>query len=136
MSAFVEGNLEITFRNVLSARKFDEEYRLSHCMKAVDFIVELDDRYIFIEIKDPQTAPNSGASVADYAERFMRRQLDSDLKYKFRDSYLYEWASGRADKPNDYYVLIAVDDLEPAVLDRRSTDLQRQLPTGLPRGSS
>ena len=47
-----EGDLQITFNNVIVCRKFDDRlaHGLSHCMKAVDFIVELHDRY---EVKDP-----------------------------------------------------------------------------------
>ena len=37
--------------------------------------------------------------------------IDEDLKYKYRDSFLYEWAAGRVDKPVDYLILIALDSL-------------------------
>ena len=134
MTTFVEDDLEITFNNVIVVRKFDDEYELRHCMKAVDFVVEREDRYIFVEIKNPQQSEH--ADVEGYVDGFKRRQIDKDLKYKFRDSYLYEWASGRADKPIDYYVLIAVDALEPAVLIQRSQELQHQVPTGLPKNAS
>ena len=44
-STFTEGNLRITMNNVVDARKFDlpgsSGHGLTHCMKAVDFIVEL-----------------------------------------------------------------------------------------------
>ena len=41
-----EGDLQITFNNAIVCRKFDDHlaHGLSHCMKAVDFIVELHDR--------------------------------------------------------------------------------------------
>ena len=40
-----EGALQITFNNAINGRKFDDQqqHRLSHCMKAVDFVVELPD---------------------------------------------------------------------------------------------
>ena len=60
--------------------------------------------------------------------------LDEDLKYKYRDSYLYEWASGRADKPIDHLVLIALDTLDAALLANRTTSLGRQLPLRGPHG--
>ena len=135
MTTFIEGDLEVTFRNVVSVRKFGDEYRLSHCMKAVDFIVEFEDRYVFVEFKGPPNSTEMSTQSAEFSAKFMRREIDRDLKYKFRDSYLYEWASGRADKPSDYYILIADDDLEPAILDERSNELQRQLPTGKPPGT-
>ena len=59
MTAFTEGDLRVEFRGVVEARKFDgSDHGLSHCMKAVDFIVELPERYLFIEFKDPQN-PNA-----------------------------------------------------------------------------
>jgi len=51
-----EGKIEIEIEipDALSGRKFDDRtHGLSHCMKAVDFIVELVDRILFIEIKEP-----------------------------------------------------------------------------------
>ena len=39
---FTEGNLQITIKGAIRARKFDAHnaHGLSHCMKAVDFVVE------------------------------------------------------------------------------------------------
>jgi hypothetical protein len=55
MTVFTEGNLQITFPSGVAAKKFDHSgHGLTHCMKAVDFIVELTDRYLFIEFKDPE----------------------------------------------------------------------------------
>lgn len=49
-----EGDLEFNFQDSINAIKFDgSSHGLSHCMKAVDFIVEYKDYYAFIEIKDP-----------------------------------------------------------------------------------
>ncbi len=50
-----EGNLEMDIPGVLCGGRFDGAgHRLSHCMKAVDFVLELADRFLFIEVKDPQ----------------------------------------------------------------------------------
>lgn len=133
MTAFTEGNLQVTFKGAISARKFDgEPHGLSHCMKAVDFIVELDDRYLFIEFKDPQSSP----SEEKFIRRFQSGQLDEDLKYKYRDSFLYEWANGRANKPIDYLVLIALNALSEPLLRARTRDLGRKLPLQGPRRQS
>ena len=60
MNPLTEGKLEFVFEGAVSARKFDgHDHGLSHCMKAVDFIVEFQDQYLFVEVKDPQ---NSGAT--------------------------------------------------------------------------
>ncbi len=90
MSTFTEDDLQITFTNVVSARKFDGlDHGLSHCMKAVDFIVELPDHYLYIEFKDPQNPAGSDPEGGAYLQRFKKGQIDEDLKYKYRDSFLY-----------------------------------------------
>jgi len=50
-----ENNIQIDFRGAIGVIKFDEPevsnpnfHGLSHCMKAVDFIVEMDDSYLFV----------------------------------------------------------------------------------------
>lgn len=123
MTVFTEGNLEITFNNVLNVRRF-EGHGLT-CLKAVDFLAELTDRYLFIEFKEPHDPER-------YAERFKANQLDQMLKYQYRDSFLYEWASGRAQKPAYYYVLIALDNLKTADWQRRTDALRKALPVGTP----
>lgn len=136
MTVLTEGDLQITVTNAASARKFDDaSHRLSHCMKAVDFIVELPDRYLFIEFKDPQD-PKAPTETADAdLERFSAGQLDKNLIYKFRDSFLYELASGRADKPVDYLVLVALDVLPTPLLRHRRRELERKLPINGPTAS-
>ena len=128
-STFTEGNLRITINNVVDARKFDlpgsSGHGLAHCMKAVDFIVELPERYLFIEFKDPEDAPPERRHR--FVEKLTSGRLDGDLVYKYRDSFLYEWASGRADKPVDFLVLIALD-LDKPALSNRTNQLRRRLP--------
>ena len=137
MTSFVEHDLQITFKNVRSARKFDgSNHGLSHCMKAVDFIIELPDRYLYIEFKDPQHPESTDDRRQEFVEKFLSGKLDRNLKYKYRDSFLYEWASGRADKPIRYFVLVALDSLDSAALLRRTDALKRQMPLRGPNSSS
>lgn len=134
MTVLIEGNLQITIRNAVSARKFDDDqsHRLSHCMRAVDFVVELNDCYLFIEIKDPQHPAAPARETDRFARSFLSGQLDDELRFKYRDSFLYEWADERADKPVDYLVLIALDSLDPSNLLDRRDQLQRRLPLQRP----
>ena len=129
MTVFTEGGLEITFNDVLNVRRF-EDHGLT-CMKAVDFLVELPDRYLFIELKNPEDGSEFPHDV-DPVQAFQMGQLDQDLKYKYRDSFLYEWASGRADKPSYYYVLVSLRWLGTAALTRRTAALKQALPVGRP----
>ena len=133
MTVFVEGDLQIAIDDAVAARRFDDDnHGLSHCMKAVDFIVELPDMYLFMEFKDPDNPRARPENRREFIQGFQGGELDEELKYKYRDSFLYEWASGRADKPVRYYVLVAIDDLTEADLQARTEDLRRKLPaTGL-----
>ena len=132
MLTLEEGELYFTFEGVVSAREFDgPDHGLSHCMKAVDFIVEFTHKYLFIEVKDPQ---DSGATSKDrnkWIQKFASGSLE-DLKHKYRDSFLYEWAAGRGDKPIVYVVLIALDSLDPALLSARQDKLHQILPKSGP----
>jgi hypothetical protein len=130
MTTLTEGNLQLTVPDTGQTRRFDEgaSHGLTHCMKAVDFIVELADRYLFIEVKDPQNPLAHPKESSKFIHDFLAGQVDQDLMYKYRDSFLYEWASGRAAKPIYYWVLIAIDSLTAADLLTRTEDLQRKLP--------
>ena len=126
---FTEGDIEIDIPGVVRGGKFDgAKHGLSRCMKAVDFVMELADRYLFIELKDPQHPGATTKSRNEFTERLHRGVLDEDLKYKYRDSFLYELASGRANKPIYYFVLIALDTLDEAELLTRTETLARNLP--------
>ena len=133
MTVLIEDDLQITIKDAVCARKFDGDcHGLSHCMKAVDFIVELPDRYLFIEFKDPQAPRSTPERRCCFIQKLQSGHLDETLKYKFRDSFLYEWASGRADKPIDYYVLCT--GLDAAMLNTRTDTLKRNLPMNGPGG--
>src|SRR3990167_6666208 len=117
MTLLTEGNLQITFPNAIPVRKFDDSsHGLAHCMKAVDFIVELKDRLLFIEFKDPEHPMGNTMERFKFVQKFLAGNIDDDFKYKYRDSFLYEWASGRAKKPIYYYVLVAIQNLTEAEL--------------------
>lgn len=130
MNVLSERDLQITLPAGVSGRKFDDgaTHGLSHCMKAVDFIVELDDRILFIEFKDPDdpTAPSERQRL--FMEEYRSGSLDSKLKAKYRDTFLYEWGSGRATKPIYYLVLIGASILSEAELLARTDALKRQIP--------
>ena len=135
MTLLTEGDLQVTLDDAVDIRKFDgDEHGLSHCMKAVDFVVEFDDRYLFIELKDPQDPDVPAERKLDVIEDFRRSSIDNELIGKYRDSFLYEWASGRADKPIQYFVLIALDDMQAGDLAVRTSSLQRAIPLSGPGG--
>ena len=115
MSAFTEGGIRIEFPDNLNVRKFDDrETHGQQNMQAVDFIVELPNHFLFIEVKEPESAET------------MKKM--KGWSRQFRDSFLYEWAEGRANKPVVYIVLLGLDGLTAAELSARSDELRRRLP--------
>ena len=136
-TTLTEGNLQILFPAGVNVRKFDDDkHGLSHCMKAVDFIVELKNRYLFIEFKDPQHSKGQKRDREKFMQEFQSGSIDEDFKYKYRDSFLYEWASDRAKKPIHYYILLAMDTLTDADLIARTDDLKRKLPVEGPQSGA
>jgi hypothetical protein len=129
MKVITEGDLQISLPASILARKFDvSTHGLSQCMKAVDFILELDNKILFVEFKDPDNPKTKAKNRAGFIEDFLSGKLDSDLQYKYRDSYLYELASGRADKSIYYYVLIGAHALSDADLLLRTEALKNKIP--------
>lgn len=135
MTTLNEENIQISFPPDTKARKFDDKktHGLSHCMKAVDFVVEEADRISFIEFKDPEKPGASKENQMEFKRRFCSGGLNEILKYKFRDTFLYEWASGIAVKPIYFWVLVAIESLSEPELIAQTDDLKRKLPLKGPR---
>lgn len=130
-----EGDLRLEVPERVSGRQFDDgsQHGLSHCMKAVDWILEFSEEVWFIEVKDPDSpGAKAHGNRNDFLQEFLSGKLSGELATKFRDSFLYEWACNRVDKPISYYVIFASADLDDALLLARTEDLRRKLPVGMP----
>ena len=138
MTTLKEGDIEITVPPGVIARKFDDppSHGLTNCMKAVDFVVDLPERRLFIEIKDPQDPRATENKATSFVAKFLKGGLDYDLRYKYRDSFLYELASGNDDRPIHYYVIVAISSLSPADLLDRTDALKRAVPLRGPRSGA
>ena len=130
MVEFTEGNLKISFPSSMKAEKFDDpkSHCLTHCMKAVDFIAEKADSTLFIELKDPDHPQAKEENKNIFIKDFLSGALNEELKYKYRDTFLYRWAQRRSRKPIFYCVIIALGTLNEAQLYSRTKDLQQKLP--------
>ncbi len=134
MTILEEGALQLTLPAGAKGRRFDDDtHGLSHCMKAVDFVVETRQRILFIEFKDPNDPHATQNSQEAFLEELQAGRKDDDLVRKYRDSFLYQWAADAIDKPVMYYVLIASDRLDEAMLLQRIEQLQRKLPVQGPK---
>lgn len=130
MMVLADGDLQISLPADAVGRKFDDGaiHGLTHCMKAVDFVVEEEDRILFIEFKDPENPSAQPHDQKRFLQQLLSGNLDADLKIKYRDTFLYEWASGRATKPIYYLVLLGASILTEADLLARTDALKRQVP--------
>lgn len=131
-----EGDIKFDFSRALSCKKFDNNnHGLSHCMKAVDFIIELDDRIYFVEVKDPQhpSARNLEENVKTTKSGDL---VKNKLVQKCRDSFLYEYAMDNISKPVFFLVLIGLDSLSTADLNIQTDILKKHIPVDGPPGTS
>ena len=132
-----EGRLTINLPPNVAGWKFDDEsHGLSHAMKAVDFIVWCNDNVVwFIEIKDPSQNRDNLDAEKNYLRNLKSGRLDKDLASKYRDSWLYKWACQKVDESveSHYYVIIVSNRLDSALLEQRTSALQRMLPLDHPR---
>lgn len=101
-------------------------------MKAVDLIVEHGNQTLFIEFKDPDHPSIPATQRSDLLAKIQSGGLDHDLKTKYRDTWIYEKASGRGNMPISYLVLISSEDIGPAELMKRTEQLKRILPLSGP----
>ncbi|PCJ88239.1 MAG: hypothetical protein COA54_02945 [Thiotrichaceae bacterium] len=122
----IEADLEFDFTDALDAIKFDDSgHALSHCMKAVDFVVELADAYLFIEVKDPSHPHAHVQAVEQFEAIATNGNLCKDIVKKFRDSFVYRWAVNKPEKPIHFLSLIT---LEEALLNSIQDNLHKNLP--------
>ena len=136
MRQIAEGDIIIDFPVGASVRKFDNAaHGLSHCMSAVDYIVDHKDHVYFIEIKDPQSPETKTLTSEEFFQEFRCGSTDNKLVRKFRDSFLYEWASGQPNKAIYYLVLIGWDYSDDAFWLVRNDELRRKLPIQGPKGA-
>lgn len=135
MTVLIENDLKFDFGAAIEAIVFDDDaLHNPSTIKRVDFIAEFNDRFVYLEIKDPDVpgALNPGAFKA----KMLSGNLIPDLAGKYRDSLLFRTLSGKATKPSHYVVLLAMESLEPAFLLTKQDELQRSLPMKHPDWSA
>lgn len=127
MTVLAENDLEFDFSAAMDAIIFDDDVLHNpSTIKRVDFIAEFNDRFIFLEVKDPDMP---GAANPDaFKTKLLTGNLIPDLAGKYRDSYWFRSHSGKVTKPIHYVVLISMASLEPALLLAKQDELKRSLP--------
>lgn len=145
-----ERSIVFDFSRAVNARRFDDHlHGLSHCMKAVDFVVETDRRILLLEVKDFEdpdaqeiavVRPHVAAQLQEDLEDFRQgRWTQSVFVQKCRDTLLYSWGTQQIDftdppKPIFYCVVIGLSNLQTAELLAEQDRLLRQIPLVVPEG--
>ncbi|MBF0109004.1 MAG: hypothetical protein HQL76_07515 [Magnetococcales bacterium] len=121
---WIEGDLRFDFSKATSVRSLDRHghgHGMSHLLKSVDFVVEWDDAFWLIEVKDPEHN-RIPEQHRDGQLRNFREKMDSgslihaELFPKFIDSLIYLGLDRGIPekKPMRYLILIGMTGLEPA----------------------
>jgi len=132
----IEKDLEFNFSNVVDAFVFDQmdeflpNYHAVDEMSRVDFIVELDEAILFVEVKDPDCPGASAESLAKFHTKLQNGKLGNVFASKFIDTFLYRWAEEKITKPIHYLSLVTLDNAQVVQL---SDEIVRKLP---PRGAT
>jgi hypothetical protein len=127
MTVLAENDLEFDFSSAIEAIIFDNDgLHNPSTIKRVDFIAEFEDRFIFLEVKDPDMP--GAANPEAFKTKLLTGNLIPNLAGKYRDSSWFRSLSGKATKPIHYLVLISMASLEPALLLAKQDELKRSLP--------
>ena len=129
-----EGDIRFDFSKAVSWKKFDDNnHGLSHCMKAVDFIVELPEWIYFIEVKDPED-PSSGDPDSFLLRLNSEEYIKKNLVPKCRDSFLYEYSQENVAKSIYYSVVVGLSSLSEPLLLAITERLKHHIPVQGPPG--
>lgn len=127
-----ERDLEIDFTDAIEAIIFDQMkadqpgYHGIGQMHRVDFIVELKEAILFVEVKDPGNPKAQAAGLAKFHGELQDGTLSDTFAAKFIDTFLYRWAEERLEKPVHYISLVTFEDSE--LLPNFSDEIAKKLP--------
>lgn len=132
-----EEKFEFDFPEAKALYKFDERdinspnYHPTQ-MKAVDVVAEFDKFQLWIEIKEfpphsIKAMQQTKSTEADKQPKYNKAHLTENLKYKFRDTFLYRLCEDKTIKAIVYICLTNFDDTLNGYFRK---ELQRQIPAG------
>jgi hypothetical protein len=128
---FREGRFSFDFEKSLSASKADLPYL--NGLGGVDFVVELEDRFIFVEVKDLDNKRVPSNERLEWIEKLKITKDNpflNDLGVKFKDTVLRKWAKNvELDKPVYYIIILQFDAIDALQKTKLAEDLSGKLPT-------
>lgn len=128
---FIEGEYCFDFVNSIAAFKADEP---TYCgLLGVDFIVELSDKFLFVEVKNIDNTKTSNEERKKWMEQ-LKTQKNSpflfEMGVKFKDTILRNWANENYfNKPIWYIVLLQFNRINAATRVWFTEQLSGYLPT-------
>lgn len=133
MAQIVTEGIQFDFPAALRLLKFDQQdknkpdYHTLHAeMKCVDVVAEFADKDVYVEVKDFQNRLTGEEVTPDLA------RLLENLKYKYRDSFLYRYGQDKADNPILYICLM--EHLDRRLLMQLQKRLNQNIPAGIIAG--
>lgn len=126
-----ERDIEIDFTNAIDTLVFDQmkadqpNYHGIGEMHRVDFIVELEEAILFVEVKDPDNPKAQEKGLKKFRDELNDGTLSSTFASKFIDSFFYRWAEDKLSKTVHYLSLVT---LESEVLPNFSDEIAKKLP--------
>jgi len=127
MTKLTELDLEFNFSDAIEAIQFDNDaYHAGSTIQRVDFIVEYEDCYRFIEVKDPDIP--GAANIEGFINKLQSGKLIQSLSGKYRDSLFFRIIQNKADKKFEYIVLLSMSTLDVPLLLSKQDELLRSIP--------
>lgn len=127
-----ERDLEIDFTDAIDAIVFDQmkamlpNYHGIAAMHRVDFVVELADAILFVEVKDPGNPKAQAEGLEKFYGELKDGILSETFAAKFIDTFVYRWAEDLLHKPVHYINLVTFEDSE--LLPNFSDEIAKKLP--------
>jgi hypothetical protein len=123
----IEGDIQFTIQDTTHWWKPDAENHSG--LKAVDFIIETDSHYLFLELKDANHPRATQQAQDDFFEKYRSKQLVFDLSQKLKDTVLYRWACNQLyNKPVKYIVILEFHRIDDAMRGPLGDSIKGSLP--------
>lgn len=127
MTTVQEIDLELDFPGANEVIHFDDDvYHGTSTVQRVDFIAVYDDRYVFVEIKDPDNPV--AENVTAFEGKLNSGKLVQSLSGKFRDTLFFRSIQGKHDLSVVYIVLLSMKKLDAALLLTKQDELRKSIP--------
>ncbi|MBW9159004.1 hypothetical protein [Clostridium tagluense] len=127
-----EGEYSFDFSESLNAYKADNKTRAG--LKSVDFIVETEKTFLFIEVKNVDNKSTPKEQTKQWLEKLKsnKKSFLSDMGVKFKDTLLYHFAMEKYfEKPIRYIIILQFDIFDSKQRGKLKEDLHAFLPMDL-----